>query len=116
MSRFPSAAHLISWAGICPRNDESTGKRRSKSPAQGRYLAQDHGGAMLLGAAIKKKGSYVQAQYHRIKARRCPKKAIMAVAACILTAIYHMLKGGTMYQDLGGNHFNRKKPPDQTPS
>src|SRR5215468_1526789 len=59
-------------------------------------------------AAIKKKNSYLQAQYHRIKARRGPKKAIMAVAASILTAIYHMLKDGTMYQDLGRKHFDRR--------
>jgi transposase len=64
-------------------------------------------------AAIKKKNSYLQAQYHRIKARRGPKKAIMAVAASILTAIYHMLKDGTMYQDLGSNHFNRRSTDQQ---
>ena len=52
-------------------------------------------------AAVKKKNSYLQAQFYRIKARRGPKKAIMAVAASILTAIYHMLKDGTMYKDLG---------------
>jgi hypothetical protein len=52
-------------------------------------------------AAVKKKDSYLQAQFYRIKARRGPKKAIMAVIASILTAIYHMLKDGTMYKDLG---------------
>jgi hypothetical protein len=57
-------------------------------------------------AATRKKGSYLQAQYYRIRARRGPKKAIVAVAASILTAIYHMLKDGTMYQDLGPNHFD----------
>ena len=64
-------------------------------------------------AAIKKKNSYLQAQYHRIKARRGPKKAIMAVAASILTAIYHMLKDGTMYQDLGCDHFKRHSTDQQ---
>jgi hypothetical protein len=54
------------------------------------------------------KGSYLQAQFHRIKARRGPKKAILAVAASILTAIYHMLKDGTLYQDLGPNHFDAR--------
>ena len=58
-------------------------------------------------AAAKKKGSYLQAQFHRPKARRGPKKAIMAVVASILTAIYHMLKDGTMYKDLRRNHFDR---------
>jgi hypothetical protein len=64
-------------------------------------------------AAVKKKGSYLQAQFYRIKARRGPKKAIMAVAASILTAIYHMLKDGTMYQDLGSGHFNRRSKDQQ---
>jgi transposase len=61
----------------------------------------------------EKKGSYLQAQFYRIKARRGPKKAIMAVAASILTAIYHMLKDGTMYQDLGSGHFNRRSKDQQ---
>jgi transposase len=58
-------------------------------------------------AAANKKGSYLQAQFQRIKARRGPKKAIMAVVSSILTAIYHMLKDGTMYHDLGCDHFKR---------
>jgi hypothetical protein len=57
-------------------------------------------------AAVRKNDTYLHAQFHRIKARRGPKKAIVAVAASILTAIYHMLKDGTMYQDLGPNHFD----------
>jgi len=112
MSRFPSAAHLISWAGICPRNDESAGKRRSNRLRKGAPWLKTTV-VQCSWAGIKKKGSYVQAQYHRIKARRGPKKAIMAVAASILTAIYHMLKDGTMYQDLGGNHFNRRSTDQQ---
>jgi transposase len=105
MSRFPSSGHLISWACICPRSDESAGKRRSTrirkgSPWLKTTLVQ------CAWAATRKKGSYLQAQYYRIRARRGPKKAIVAVAASILTAIYHMLKDGTMYQDLGPNHFD----------
>jgi hypothetical protein len=64
-------------------------------------------------AAVKKKGSYLQAQFYRIKARRGPKKAIMAVVASILTAIYHMLKDGTMYKDLGSDHFDRRSTDQQ---
>jgi transposase len=105
MSRFPSSGHLISWACICPRSDESAGKRRSTrirkgSPWLKTTLVQ------CAWAATRKKGSYLQAQYYRLRARRGPKKAIVAVAASILTAIYHMLKDGTMYQDLGPNHFD----------
>ena len=106
MSRFPSAAHLISWACICPRNDESAGKRRSNRMRKGANWLKTTMVQCALAAA-KKKGSYLQAQFHRIKARRGPKKAIMAVVASILTAIYHMLKDGTMYHDLGCDHFKR---------
>src|SRR5499426_2266558 len=105
MSRFPTSAHLISWACICPRSDESAGKRRSTrirkgSPWLKTTLVQ------CAWAATRTKGSYLQAQFYRIRARRGPKKAIVAVAASILTAIYHMLKDGTLYQDLGPNHLN----------
>jgi transposase len=105
MSRFPSSGHLISWACICPRSDESAGKRRSTrirkgSPWLKTTLVQ------CAWAATRRKDSYLNAQYHRIRARRGPKKAIIAVAASILTAIYHMLRDGTMYQDLGPNHFD----------
>jgi transposase len=107
MSRFPTDAHLISWACICPRNDESAGKRRSShirkgSPWLKTTLVQ------CAWAAARTKGSYLQAQFHRIRSRRGVKKAIVAVAASILTAIYHMLKDGTMYQDLGPNHFDAR--------
>src|SRR5262245_16509404 len=105
MNRFATDANLISWACICPRSDESAGKRRSTrirkgSPWLKTTLVQ------CAWAAARTKGSYLQAQFHRIRARRGPKKAIIAVAALILTAIYHMLKDGTMYQDLGPNHID----------
>ncbi|MFZ0853740.1 MAG: IS110 family transposase [Hyphomicrobiaceae bacterium] len=107
MSRFPSDGHLISWACLCPRNDESAGKRRSTrirkgSPWLKTTLVQ------CAWAAARTKGSYLQAQFQRIRARRGAKKAIVAVAASILAAIYHMLKDGTTYQDLGPNHFDRR--------
>ncbi|HEX6606384.1 MAG TPA: IS110 family transposase, partial [Chloroflexia bacterium] len=59
-------------------------------------------------AATRKKGSYLQAQFHRLRQRRGPKKAICAVAASILTAAWHMLRNGTFYQDLGPDHFSRR--------
>jgi transposase len=104
MSRFATDAHLISWACICPRNDESAGKRRSTrirkgSPWLKTTLVQ------CAWAAARTKSTYLQAQFHRIRARRGAKKAIVAVAASILTAIYHMLKDGTMYHDLHPDHF-----------
>jgi len=112
MSRFPSAPHLISWACICPRNDESAGKRRSNRQRKGANWLKTTLVQCAL-AAVKKKGSYLQAQFHRIKARRGPKKAIMAVVASILTAIYHMLKDGTTYRDLGCDHFKRQSTDQQ---
>jgi len=107
MSRFPSEGHLISWAGLCPRNDESAGKRRSNRLRKGAPWLKTTL-VQCAWAAVRKKGSYLQAQFLRLKARRGPKKAIMAVAASILTAIYHMLKDGTLSQDLGSNHFQSK--------
>jgi transposase len=109
MSRFKTEGHLISWAGLCPKNDESAGKRRSNRMKQGAPWLK----TMLIQcawAASRTKGSYLQAQYLRIRSRRGPKKAIGAVAASMLTATYHMLKDGSLYQDLGAKHFdNREK-------
>jgi transposase len=113
MSRFPSEGHLISWAGMCPRNDESAGKRRSNRVRKGAPWLKTTL-VQCAWAAVRKKDSYLKAQFLRIKARRGPKKAIMAVAASILTAIYHMLKDGTLYQDLGSNHFQSRSKGQQT--
>lgn len=107
MSRFETAGHLISWTGLCPRNDESAGKRRSTRMRKGAPWLK----TVLIQcawAAARTKGSYFQAQYHRLRARRGSKKAIGAVAASLLTTIYHMLKNGTCYQDLGPNHFDER--------
>src|ERR1700686_4151564 len=112
MSRFPSEGHLISWAGICPQNDESAGKRRSNRLRKGAPWLKTTL-VQCAWAAVRKKGSYLQAQFYRIRARRGPKKAIMAVVASILTAIYHMLKDGTMYKDLGSDHFDRRSTDQQ---
>ncbi len=113
MSRFPTEGHLISWAGLCPKNDESAGKRRSTRMRKGAPWLK----TMLIQcawAATRKKGSYLQAQFHRLRSRRGAKKAIGAVAASILTAAYHMLSNGTLYQDLGADHFDRRAKTVQT--
>ena len=107
MSRFETSGHLVSWAGLCPRNDESAGKRRSTRMKKGApwlktILVQ------CAWAAVRTKGSYFQTQYHRLRSRRGSKKAICAVAASLLTTVYHMLKNGTCYQDLGPNHFDQQ--------
>jgi transposase len=113
MSRFPSDGHLISWAGLCPRNDETAGKRRSNRLQKGAPWLKTTL-VQCAWAAVRKKDSYLRAQFLRLKARRGPKKAIIAVAASILTAIYHMLKDGTLYQDLGSNHFQSRSKGQQT--
>jgi transposase len=106
MSRFPSAGHLLSWAGLCPRLDESAGKRMSNRTRKGAPWLK----TVLVQAAwpaTTKRNSYFRAQFQRLKSRRGPKKAIVAVAASILTAAYHMLRTGAEYHDLGGDHFDR---------
>jgi len=112
MSRFPTAGHLISWAGLCPRNDESAGKRRSTRLRKGATWLKTTL-VQCAWAGSRKKDSYLQAQFQRLRHRRGPKKAICAVAASILTAAYHMLRDGTFYQDLGAKHFHRASPDEQ---
>jgi transposase len=112
MSRFPSDGHLISWAGICPRNDESAGKRRSNRLRKGAPWLKTTL-VQCAWAAVRQKDCYLRAQFYHIRARRGPKKAIMAVAASILTAVYHMLKEGKTYHDLGPNHFQRRNKDQQ---
>jgi len=100
MGRFPSAAHLVSWAGLCPRSDESARKRRNTRVRHGAPWLKTTLVQAAWSAAAKK-NSYHRAQFQRLKARRGPKKAIVAVAASMLTAAYHMLRDGTAFHDLG---------------
>ena len=106
MSRFPTSGHLISWAGLCPRNDESAGKRRSTRVRKGAPWLKT---ALVQAAwcATRTKGTYLHAQFLRLKARRGARKAILAVAASMLTAAYFMLRHNVEYHDLGPDHFDR---------
>ena len=107
MSRFPDAGHLLAWAGMCPSQNESTGKRKSSRLRKGAPWLK----TMLVQcawAAKRKKDSYYRALFHRIRGKRGQKVAACAVAASLLTAIYHMLKDGTTHQDLGINHFEER--------
>ena len=109
MSRFPTAGHLVAWAGLCPGQNESAGKKKSSRLRKGAPWLK----TMLVQcawAAKRKKNSYYLAQFHRLKSRCGPQKAICAVAASILTAIYHMLKNGTPHHDLGADYFDRRSP------
>jgi transposase len=106
MARFPTPAHLISWAGLCPRNDESAGKRRSTRLRKGAPWLKTTL-VTAAWAAVRKQDSYLRAQFLRIKARRGAKKAILAVAASMLNACYFMLRDDVDYRDLGPHHFDR---------
>jgi transposase len=106
MSRFPSAGHLLAWAGLCPGQNESAGKRKRSRLRKGdRWLKTIM--VQCAWAAKNKKDSYYKAQFNRLRAKHGSKKATCAVAASMLTAIYHMLKNGVVHQDLGLNHFDQ---------
>jgi len=109
MTRFATAGHLVAWAGLCPGQNESAGKRKSSRLRKGAPWLKTTL-VQCATSAVKKKDSYFKAQFQRLKSRRGPQKAICAVAAAMLTTIYHMLKDGTQFQDLGAHHFDRRPP------
>ncbi len=106
MSRFPTPGHLLSWAGLCPRLHESAGKRLSTRTRPGASWLKTSL-VQAAWAAIRRPG-YLQAQFLRLKSRRGPKKAILAVAASMLCAAYHIIRDDRPYQDLGADHFTRR--------
>lgn len=109
MSRFPSADHLCSWAGVCPGNNESAGKRRSaKTPPGNRWLKRSL--TQAAWAASRTKDTYLSALYRRLCARRGKKRAIVAVAHSILAAVYYMLSRHEAYQEAGGAYLDRLHP------
>ena len=106
---FPSAAHAASWAGLCPGNNESAGKRHSSRICPGnRHLKV----ALMeaANAASRKKGSYLRAKYHRLSGRRGRKRALVGVARTILQSMYYIIQRGTHYQDLGENYYDQRNP------
>jgi transposase len=108
MDQFPTHYHLASWAGMCPGNDESAGKRRSGKTRKGSKWLR----SALIGAAhaaAKAKGTHLAARYARIKGRRGPKKAAVAVGHSILVICYHILQHGEPYRELGEDHFHRRR-------
>lgn len=107
MTRFETSGHLLSWAGLCPKMDESAGKHRSTrirkgSPWLKPVLVQ------CAWAAVRNRNTYYHAQFQRIRARRGAKKAIVAVAASMLTAVYFMLAKKIEYKELGSDYFTTK--------
>ena len=107
MDQFPSAQHLASWAGLCPGNNESAGKRLSGKARNGsvwlrRNLCQ------AAWAASHSKNTYLSAQFRRLAARKGKKRAIVAVGHTILVIVFHMLKNQQPYRDLGADYFDRR--------
>ena len=106
MSRFPTDKHIASWAGLCPGNNESAKKRKSGKTRKGNALLRSTL-VVCAQSAIKVKSSYFYAQFQRISAHRGKKRAYVAVAHSMLVAIYHMLKEGVPFQDLGAEYYNQ---------
>lgn len=108
MSRFPTAGHLASWAGMCPGNNESAGKHRS---GHTRYGSKWLRIALIEAAQAvgRSKGNYLAAHYARIRGRRGPKKAAVAVGHSILVIAWHLLSTGEPYNDLGADYFDKRR-------
>lgn len=107
VAKFPSPRHLVSWAGLCPRMDESAGKRRSARIRDGNVWLK----TTLVQAAwsaVRVRGGHLRALFHRLKARRGAKKAIVAVASSILASVWHILKHQEDWKDLGDSYLDRR--------
>lgn len=106
MERFPTADHVVSWAGLSPRNEESAGKRRSNRIRKGGWLKT----ALVQSAwsVVRKRDGHLYAKFLRIKSRRGGKKAVVAIASSILIAAYHMIQRGTTFHDLGTDYYHTR--------
>lgn len=106
MGHFATDGHISSWSGLCPGNNESAHKRKSGKTTKGNALLRDTL-VVCAHAAVKNKNSYFSAQFARISAHRGKKRAYVAVAHSMLVAIYHILKDGVIFKDLGAGYFNQ---------
>jgi transposase len=108
LERFPTHGHLASWAGMCPGNNESAGKRKSGKTRKGNPALRT---ALVVAAqaAARKRDSYLSVQYRRLATRRGPKKAIVALAHSLLVIAYHVLKRRVDFRDLGPTYFDERK-------
>lgn len=107
MRRFATAGHLCSWAALCPGQNESAGKRRSGKTRKGNQYLR---GQLIQGAlgAIHRKGTALQARYHRVKRHRGHKKAVVAVAHQMLEIAYYVMRDSVTYEELGADYFDRR--------
>lgn len=106
MSRFPTDKHISAWSGLCPGDNESAKKRKSGKTRKGNALLKSTL-VVCAHSAVKHKASYFHAQFQRISAHRGAKKAYVAVAHSMLIAIYHILKDGVVFKDLGAGYYNQ---------
>ena len=109
VKRFPTSQHLISWAGVCPGNNESAGKRYSSRIKPGNRSLR----AAIVeaaNAAGRKKNCYLSAMYHRVASKRGKKRALIAVARTILQSCYYMIQRGAKYEDLGADYYEKRNP------
>jgi transposase len=112
MARFPSPAHLASWAGVAPGNHESAGKRRRVGTSNGnRWLRRTL--IESARAAARTRASYFAAQYRQIAHRRGPNKAAVAVAHSLTDVIWHLLTTGEIFEDLGVDYYQRRRDPER---
>jgi transposase len=111
MARFTSAAHLASWAGVCPGNNKTGGKSKPGHTRPGNRWLKAALGIAALGA-VRKKDSYSAALFRRVAVRRGGKRAQAAVAHSLLVTIWHILSTGTGYRDLGGDYFLLRDDPE----
>lgn len=106
MGRFPTDAHISSWSGLCPGNNESTHKRKSGKTRKGNVLLRETL-VVCAHSAVKNKNSYFSAQFARISTHRGKKLAYVAVAHSMLIAVYHIIKDGVAYRELGADYYNQ---------
>ena len=106
MNRFPTAGHISSWAGVCPGNNESAGKRRSGKSRKGNKILKSTL-VECAQSAVRRKDTFFYAQYQRISMRRGKKRAILAIAHSILISIYYMMKEDKEYEELGADFYNK---------
>jgi len=110
MTRFPTAAHLASWAGTTPGSHESAGRVKSTKTRPGNPYLKGALGIAALSIARSKQHTRLAARYRRIASRRGPMKALVAIEHTLLTAIWHMITNDVAYQDLGGDYYTRRNP------
>lgn len=106
MKQFPTAAHLASWAGVCPGHNESAGKIKSSQARPGNSHLKGALGIAAM-AAVRTNGTFWQSRYKRLTSRRGPMRALVAIEHSMIITIWNMLTNGTIFEDLGSDHFQR---------